>query len=149
MEKRGKGPLPTEVGRLQQQVQAWRLAKKSGEHTPRKFWDAAVQLALQFGVCRIGRAVGLDYTSLRHQVAKTKEQLLCAGPTFVEIPAALMLPTAPTLETDNGPDPRWPLGSGPVIDLSTPDGARMRICLEPGKGGDAALLLTAFLRRGH
>ena len=118
MGKRGNGPLPTAMDHLKKQVQAWCHAKKSEEPRPRKIWDSAVQLALQFGVCRIGRAVGLDYTSLHHQVAKTKEQLLCAGPTFVEIPAALMLPTAPALEANNVPGAPWPQGSGPVIDLN-------------------------------
>jgi len=37
------------------------------------------------------------------------------------------------------------LGPGPSIDISTPDGARMQIRLEPGRGLDAAGLVASFL----
>ena len=41
---------------------------------------------MQFGICRIGRAVGLDYSALRKQVDKAKEMQLNATATFVEVP---------------------------------------------------------------
>jgi hypothetical protein len=34
-----------------------------------------------------------------------------------------------------------------MIELSTPDGVRMRICLESGKNVDAAGIVAAFLGR--
>ena len=63
MGKRITGPLPAEVSQLQERVEAWRRARKHGAPTPSELWEAATALAMQFGVCRIGRAVGLDYTS--------------------------------------------------------------------------------------
>jgi hypothetical protein len=41
------------------------------------------------------------------------------------------------------------LGSGSMIDLSTPDGARMRIHLEAGRDLDAAGIVAAFLGRAR
>jgi hypothetical protein len=104
---------------------------------------------MQFGVCRIGRAVGLDYSALRKQVDKAKEMQRNATATFVEVPAGLLLSASSAPEAMSGPTLDLPQASGAVIELSTPDGARMRICLEPGKGAEAALCVSAFLRRGH
>ena len=146
MGKRGTGLLPPEVSDLEHEVAAWRRTKHKGAATPSAFWEAAAILAMQFGICRIGRAVGLDYSTLRKQVAKTKEKQLNATATFAEIPAGLLLPaSAPKAE----PCPALTQAPGAVLELSTPDGARMRICLEPGKGAEAALCVAAFLRRGH
>lgn len=149
MGNRGAGALPPEVSVLQQEVEAWRRTRRKGDVTPSRFWDAATPLAMQFGVCRIGRAVGLDYTCLRRQVAKAREKLLNAPVTFLEIPPASLLPAASSLAIEDGSAPRWPPSTGSVIELSTPDGAQMRICLEPGKGHETALIVAAFLRRGH
>ena len=146
MGKRGTGLLPPEVSDLEHEVAAWRRTKLKGAATPSAFWEAAAILAMQFGICRIGRAVGLDYSTLRKQVAKAKEKQLNATATFAEVPAGLLLPaSAPKAE----PCPSLAQAPGAVLELSTPDGARMRICLEPGKGAEAALCVAAFLRRGH
>jgi len=146
MGKRGTGLLPPEVSDLEHEVAAWRRTKHKGATTPSAFWDAAATLAMQFGICRIGRAVGLDYSTLRKQVAKAKEKQLNATATFVEVPAGLLLPaSAPKAE----PGPGLGQAPGAVLELSTPDGARMRICLEPGNGAEVALCVAAFLRRGH
>ena len=146
MGKRGTGPLPPEVSDLEREVAAWRRTRHKGAATPSEFWEAAVTLALQFGICRIGRAVGLDYSALRKQVDKAKEKQLNATATFVEVPTGLLLPAS---GPKAAPSPALDQAQGAVIELSTPDGARMRICLEPGKGAEAALCVSAFLRRGH
>jgi hypothetical protein len=102
---------------------------------------------MQFGVCRIGRAVGLDYTCLRKQVAKAKEKGANAPPAFVAFPTELVLPSIPSPKGD--PGLTWDQRPGPMIEISTPGGARMRICLEAGKGADAAEIVVAFLRNGR
>jgi len=146
MGTRGTGPLPPEVSDLEREVAAWRRTRHKGAATPSELWEAAVTLAMQFGICRIGRAIGLDYSALRKQVAKAKEKQFNATATFVEVPTGLLLPVSAPKVT---PGPALDHVQGAVIELSTPDGARMRICLEPGKGAEAALCLSAFLRRGH
>ena len=146
MGKRGTGLLPPEVSDLEHEVAAWRRTKHKGAATPSAFWEAAATLAMEFGICRIGRAVGLDYSTLRKQVAKAKEKQHNATATFAEVPAGLLL-TASAPKTE--PSPALNQAPGAVLELSTPDGARMRICFEPGKGAEAALCISAFLRRGH
>jgi len=58
---------------------------------------------MQFGICRIGRAVGLEYSALRKQVDKAKEMQLNATATFVEVPTGLLLSAASAPEAMSGP----------------------------------------------
>ena len=140
-------PLPPAVNRLKQQVQNWRKAK-DGQFslTPGAFWDAAVPLAMKYGVCRIARAVELDYGGLRKRVAALAGKP-CPEPsiTFVEIPASGI-----TATEHPASDPRQNSASesGLVIDISRPDGARMRISLKPGTDLDAAGIVAAFVEGG-
>jgi hypothetical protein len=125
------------VVRLQQQVQHWRRAKEGRfSISPEEFWDAAVPLAVQFEVCWIARAVGLDYGGLRKRVAEATGPST-SQPTFVELPLV-----TPQPQGDPAPE------SGLVIDISRPDGARMRISLKPGIDLDAAGIVEAFAGRG-
>ena len=140
-------PLPPAVNRLKQQVQKWRKAK-DGQFslTPGAFWDAAVPLAMKYGVCRIARAVELDYGGLRKRVAALAGKP-CTEPsiTFVEIPASGITATEhPASDPRQNSAPE----SGLVIDISRPDGARMRISLNPGTDLDAAGIVAAFIGGG-
>ena len=147
MGKRNTGPLPAEVGLLQQRVEAWRRTRAKGAPTPGELWETATELAMQFGVCRIGRAVGLDYTCLRKQVAKAKDKGTHTPAAFVAFPTELVMPNIPPAKGD--PEVTWDQGPGPMIEISTPGGARMRICLEAGQGADAVGIVAAFLRNGR
>jgi len=141
-------PLPPAVNRLHQQVQEWRRSKDGRfALTPSEFWDAAVPLAVKYGVCRISRAVGLDYSSLRKKVTEATDKPNPAPAiTFVEVPTSgMMHPEKPTPEPRPVPIPE----SGLVIDITRPDGARMRISLKPGIDLDAAGIVAAFAGRGH
>ena len=89
-------------------------------------------LAKEFGVCRMARALTLDYTAL----SKRTEQFPEAGlvkPTFIHLPMAV----APEMTPSPAP--------GAMIEISTPDGARLHIHLEAGRGMEAASIVAAFL----
>jgi len=101
---------------------------------PSGIWDRAVVLARAFGVCKIARAVGLDYSALRKKVEKTMGQPGLVKPTFVDLSAAMAVEGA--LDS----------AAGALIEISTPDGCRMRIHLEAGRGMEATGILTAFMR---
>lgn len=141
-------PLPTAVNRLKQQIQKWRQAKDGQlSLTPGAFWDAAVPLAVKYGVCRIAHAVELDFGGLRKRVAAlVGKPSFEPSITFVEIPASGMATTehsAPNPRQNPAPE------SGLVIDISRPDGARMRISLKPGTDLEAAGIVAAFIMRSH
>jgi hypothetical protein len=94
---------------------------------PAELWSAAVVLAQKFGVCRIARALPLDYTSLRKRTEKAPESGL-VKPTFVQLPATLAPAPPPT-----------------TIEISARDGSRMVIHLEAGRSMEAAGIVAAFL----
>jgi hypothetical protein len=99
---------------------------------PGAIWDAAVALAREFGICRVSRALAIDYSALRRR-AEVIEGHSLVRPTFVQLPA--------TLDSDGGMAP----APGTTIEISARDGSRMRICLEAGRGNEAASIVTAFL----
>ncbi|MDE3034213.1 MAG: hypothetical protein KGI56_11150, partial [Acidobacteriota bacterium] len=75
----------------------------------------------------------LDYKSLRLRVARAMEEPGLVKPTFVEL-AATVIP-----ESVSAP------ARGASIEISSPDGSRMRINLESGRGMEAAGIVAAFL----
>ena len=137
-------PLPPAVNRLYQRVEKWRQSKKGQfSITPGELWEAAVPLAVKFGVCRISRTVGLDYGGLRKRVAAaTGKPGSAPAITFVEVPTSGMSRT--DLQTPE-PRPCSVPDSGLVIDISRPDGTRMRISLRPGFDMDTAGIVAAFV----
>lgn len=134
MVKPRKEPPPEQLDSLRGQIQDWRQSRKIPGPMPGELWGAAVALAKAFGVCRIARALTVDYTALRKRTEKTPEAGL-VKPTFVHLPIAIaqeMAPCAPP---------------GAMIEISTPDGARLHIHLEAGRGMEAAGIVAAFLER--
>ena len=151
MGKKTFQPLPKDVDRLKLQVQEWRRIKSSpGSPMPGELWDAAIGLARDFGVSRIARAVGLDCGWLRKKVEKADARAAPAEPAFLEFPLGRIVVAAEGQHRESKGDLKpgcAALDQGPILDLSTPDGARMRIRLEAGKDLDAAGLVAAFLGR--
>ena len=150
MGKRTNQPLPKEVDRLKVQVQDWRKGKSSpGSAMPGEMWATAIRLAKDFGVCRIARATGLDYCLLRKRVEKADALASAVSPVFLELPLGMVVASSQAPRTEPGGDltPTGAMASGPMIELSTPDGVRMRICLESGRDMDAAGIVAAFLGR--
>jgi hypothetical protein len=45
---------------LKHRVQAWRDARNGPEPMPVELWRDAVELAREYGICLIARAVGID-----------------------------------------------------------------------------------------
>ncbi|MGA2083877.1 MAG: hypothetical protein ABSH53_25210 [Holophaga sp.] len=150
MAARNSDALPAEAEQLKGQIQDWRQAKANPSvPMPGELWAAAIRLAKDFGVCRISRAVGLDYGWLRKRVAESGGPATRVATKFLELPSKLAVPGAHFQQAQVDPDAGCMLGPGSVIDLSAPDGARMRIRLEAGRDLDAAGLVAAFLGRGR
>ncbi len=100
---------------------------------PTEFWESAVALALRYGPCQIAQGVGLDYKTLRLRLAKAVGGPKVVRPTFVQLPATVDQ-VAPVTAI-----------AGATIELFRPDGSRMRIHLEAGRGMEAAGIVAAFL----
>lgn len=128
-----KAPSPEDLAPLRNRLEAWRAMRPSRGQTPADIWDSAVALARIYGVCQVARGVGLDYKALRTRVAKAPVKPGLIKPTFVELPASLSAQPSPA-----------PL-PGTAIEITSPDGSRMRITLEAGRGMEAAGIVAAFL----
>ncbi len=133
MAKRKKPPSSVELAPLRERVEAWREERSGPRPMPTEIWESAVELARRYGPCQIARGVGLDYKTLRLRLAKAVGKSEVIKPTFVQLPATL--------------DQVAPASSvaGATIELFRPDGSRMRIHLEAGRGTEAAGIVAAFL----
>jgi hypothetical protein len=148
MGKRTSQALPLEADQLRLQVQSWRQTKTSASAAmPGEMWELAIQLAKSHGVSRIAQATGLDYGWLRKKVVESKAKSPVATPIFLELPRTMEVAAPRPQKSKQDGEAGCHLGSGSMIDLSTPDGARMRIHLEAGRDLDAVGIVAAFLGR--
>ena len=145
MGKHKNEPTSEDLDPLREQIRAWRSARHRPSRMPSEIWDHGVILAREFGVCKVARAVGLDYTALRKRVAAAKEIPGLVLPTFVELPGTLFAVEDPSVPTLEAPATAQPGGPGTLIDIATPDGVRIRIQLEAGRGMEAAGIVAAFM----
>ena len=82
--------IPEPIAQLEQQLAQWRSTNQPRARLPETLWNAAVELARQYGVYRTAHSLRLDYVGL-------KERLLGSGtrsrkqarkprkPAFVEL----------------------------------------------------------------
>ena len=82
--------IPEPIAQLEQQLAHWRSTNQPRARLPETLWNAAVELARQYGVYRTAHSLRLDYVGL-------KERLLGSGtrsrkqarkprkPAFVEL----------------------------------------------------------------
>ena len=145
MGKQKTEPKREDLEPLRERIRAWRSTRRRPNPMPGEIWDHAVVLARQFGVCKVARAVGLDYTALRKRVATAKELPGLVLPTFIELPGRLFAEEAPVVPLQETVAAGKPDGTGAVIDIATPDGIRIHIQLEAGRGMEAAGIVTAFM----
>ena len=143
MTHRRKTPFPKESLPLKHRVQAWRDGRSGPEPMPDEIWIEAIRLTREYGVCLIARAVGINYTGLRTRVRKAMELPGLVKPHFVELPTSLSMEMAMKEPATTGGS--LVAGSGSLIEISRPDGSRMRIHLEAGRGAEAAGIVAAFL----
>jgi len=133
MVSRKKAPPTEELAALRQRVKGWREGRVDRGPMPVEIWDSAVVLGRIYGACKIARAVGLDYKSLRLRVTRAMEKPGLMRPTFVQLPM--------TFPNESAPVP----ASGATIEIATPDGARICIQLEAGRGLEVVGIVAACL----
>lgn len=110
-------------------LEKWRRSKKIGARIPEPLWGAAVGLARKHGINPVVRALGLDYYSLKRRIAgkRTPPTEGAPLPRFVEVDLSGALP-----------------GSGCVVEMVHPSGAKMTLRFSGREGMDLAALTTSF-----
>ncbi len=128
-----KTPLALEE--VVEHFERWRSNKKKGERIPGRLWVEAVELASDYSVSQVCRALHLCATDLkRHQSALSPGKGVvsaCADKSFVEIDRA-------TVNQATKPSVRPGL-----MEMERPDGLRLRIQL--ANSDDMLVLMTRFM----
>jgi hypothetical protein len=73
-----------------------------GDRIPRPLWHLAVRLAKAHGVSRTAAALCLDYYGLQRRTRTAAAPAQSSNPTFVELPAPILVGKQCRLEFDNG-----------------------------------------------
>ena len=85
-------PIPEPIAQLQRQLDQFRGTQSRRTKLPESLWQAAVELARQYGVYPVAHPLRLDYTRLKKQLGgpQTRRQRRTTKPAFVELiaPAA-------------------------------------------------------------
>lgn len=134
--KQRPAALPADVRQVLARIERWRKTRKRRTAMPEQLWEGAVALARVHGVYWTARALRMSYESLKRRVETAPggaEGDRGDHPGFIEVgPAQLMGFGQP---------------SGPVVELSDTDGARLVIRLTESGELDARDLAEAFWGR--
>jgi hypothetical protein len=110
---------------VQQKLEQFRAERKQRTRLPEPLWQAAVELAKQYGVYRTARQLRLDYTGLKKRLGGCESQENSTT-SFVEL----------------FPRPAKPEEC--IIEMETAGGSRMRVQWKSGLPPDWAGLLRAW-----
>jgi hypothetical protein len=118
--------IPEAIVHLQQQLDQWRGAQKGRAKLLDSFWQAAVELAKQYGVFRTAQPLRLDYTRLKQRLPGAAPQRKSPRPAFVEL-------VRPPSELE-----------GCIIEFESAQGAKMRVQWRSSVPPDWTNLLRAW-----
>jgi hypothetical protein len=87
MSRKSVVPIPEAIERLQNQLDQFRSTRSQRTKLPDSFWQAAAELARQYGVQAVARPLQLDYTGLKKRLGEvaTPGPKKAKLPTFVEL----------------------------------------------------------------
>ena len=126
MPVRRAAKIPEAILHLQQELDQWRSAQKGRTKLPESYWQAAVDMAKQYGVFRTAQPLRLDYTRLKQRLSGAAPQRKRPGPAFVEL-------VRPSAEME-----------GCVIEFESARGAKMRVQWRSNIPPDWTNLLRAW-----
>ena len=126
--KRESNPIPETIAQLQRQLEQFRTAQPGRTKLPESLWQAAVELARQYGVYAVAHPLRLDYTRLKKRLGGSPTfRRKVTKPAFVE----LVAPSRAQLEEC-------------VIEFESSGGSKMRIQWKATAPPDWTTLLQAW-----
>ena len=106
--KEKREELAAKIEPLRLQIQAWRQSRPLGQRMPEPLWEAATQLAKEYGVAPVQGILRVDYRGLENRVTGVSPSASAKTPApaqrmFVELPA-LVAPrrVEHTIELEDG-----------------------------------------------
>lgn len=127
--RRSTSPTPEPILQLQRQLEDFRSSQSGRTKLPESLWQAAVELARQYGIYPVAHPLRLDYMGLKKRLGEvpSPDRRKAVAPAFVELLAAQ--PAA--LEAC-------------IIEFESARGAKMRIHWKATTPPDWANLLHAW-----
>lgn len=100
---RKSAPIPEPIAQLQRQLDQFRGSQSGRTKLPEALWQAAVELARQYGVYPVAHPLRLDYTRLKKQLGEpqTSRQRRTTKPAFVELIAGRTAPEECVIEFES------------------------------------------------
>lgn len=124
---------------LRDRIEGWRQSSPKSRNMPEELWKEASAAAKRLGACRVARALGVKYETLKQRVLASgvagvggEATVLPSGTQFIELMGFSGLGHTAADEA--------------VVELAAADGARLTIRLK-GAGLDVAALVGAFRGR--
>jgi hypothetical protein len=100
---RKSAPIPEPIAQLQRQLDQFRGSQSGRTKLPEALWQAAVELARQYGVYPVAHPLRLDYARLKKQLGgpPTRQQRRTTKPAFVELIAGRTTPEECVIEFES------------------------------------------------
>ena len=123
MNRKSTPAIPEAILQLQRQLDQLRSTQPRRTKLPESLWQAAVELARQYGVYPVAHPLRLDYMGLKKRLGVPMVRRKATKPAFVEL-------IAPQEEC--------------VIEFESPNGNKMRVQWKASTPYDWAGLLRAW-----
>jgi conjugal transfer/entry exclusion protein len=128
---RHQNSIPEPIAQLQEQLTQFRNSNQPRTRLPESFWNAAVELARQYGIYQTAHRLRLDYVGLKKRLLDSrgpqqKRTQKPAQPAFVELMAS---------QKTNA---EW------LIEFESSRGSKMRIQIPAASPLDWTILLRAW-----
>ena len=127
MSRKSTAPIPEAIAQLQRQLEQFRSSQPGRTKLPESLWQAAVELARQYGVYAVAHPLRLDYTRLKQRLGGTASRPMKGSkPAFIELVG------------------RPPVLPECTIEFESASGGKMRIQWKAAVPPDWASLLRAW-----
>ncbi len=127
MNRKSTLPIPEAIVQLQRQLDQFRSTQPRRTKLPESLWQAAVELARQYGIYPVAHPLRLDYMGLKKRLDGVSSGRTATKPAFVELIAAHATPLEEC-----------------VIEFDAPSGSKMRIQWKASAPHDWVSLLRAW-----
>ena len=88
--RKSSSPTPEPILQLRRQLEEFRSSQPGRVKLPESLWQAAVELARQYGIWPVAHSLRLDYMRLKGRLGEVKpaHRRQAAPPSFIEVVAA-------------------------------------------------------------
>ncbi len=138
---------PVELKSLHRRIEAWRQTRPGTRPMPEELWKDASGFARKLGICRVSRALRVNYSGLkrrmlssggaRGQVRRSACAASVSRPDFIELSGLAQFPVLNEA----------PAASDAVVEVVAPDGTRLTIRVQGATSANVAAWVSAFRGR--